>query len=110
MRKIISILLIIILISTLILPGISMAADLVSITFPDVNMYNEMVEELGDKIASKNDETKTIEMTQENIDSVTRLYLSGVNDLEITSIEGIEKFTNLTYLDLHVNNIENISV
>ena len=75
-------------------------------------MYNEMVEELGDKIASKNDETKTIEMTQENIDSVTRLDLSRVveSDLEITSIEGIEKFTNLTYLDLHVNNIENISV
>ena len=64
----------------------------VAIQFKDQNMYNAIVEVLGNKISSKNASTLTINMTQANIDSVTTLDLSGKN---ITKIDGIEKFTGL---------------
>lgn len=78
--------------------------DLVSITFNDVNMYNAMVNELGDKVTEKSD--KTIKMTQENIDKVTSIALE---EKEISDITGIKKFTKLESLNLGSNKIKDIT-
>ncbi len=106
MKKIISVFIVIVLMGMLILPNISIATDLISITFPDENLYNEITKELEDKIESKNDDTQTIQMTQENIDVVKKLNLYGK---EIKNISGLDVFKNLTELDLSENNIQDIT-
>lgn len=66
-----------------------------------------MKEALADKISSLDNTTKTITITQENIESVTNLYLQGRN---ITNIKGIEEFTNLTDLALNWNQISDADI
>ncbi len=82
------------------------AADTKTITFQDENMYNAIKEKLKDKISSYEDNTKTIKMTQENIDSITELDLQS---RRISDITGIENFTSLTNLYLNNNQISDIS-
>ncbi len=86
--------------------------DLVEITFEDENMYNAMVKALGNKVTDTEAETKTIKMTEENINSVTQLNLQyNISSKIIKNIAGIEKFTNLNCLRLDNNNIsDNISI
>ena len=79
--------------------------DLVEITFEDENMYNAMVEALGDKVKEQTEESKTIKMTQDDINEVTSLSLAGK---KINNISGIENFTSLTYLYLVNNQINDI--
>ena len=84
----------------------------VSITFEDEILYKKILEKLLHKIENYDDETMTIEMTQDNIDSITTLELdnNSINSTEkIRNINGIEKFTKLTHLDLAFNNISDIS-
>ncbi len=82
--------------------------ETVDITFEDVNMYNAVKEELSDKISSSVDETKTIKMTQENIDDVT--FINIFQQKNITSLKGIEKFKNLKTLWISGTQISDISV
>jgi len=84
----------------------------VSIIFEDEILYKKILEKVLHKIENYNDETMTIEMTQASIDSITTLELdnNSINSTEkIQSINGIEKFTKLTRLDLAFNNISDIS-
>lgn len=64
-------------------------------------MYNALVvdeyAELKGKYESKDDSNLTITMTEENLTGISRLNL---NDKSIKNISGIEKFTNLQFLDL----------
>ena len=80
--------------------------ELVSISFPDVNMYNAMLRSLASKITNKIDDTHTIKMTAENINSVTSLY---IYECDIENITGIENFPNIKVLDLAYNKIKDIS-
>ena len=94
------------------IPIQSIATDeIITIQCNDANFYNGLVEELGTKIQSKNDTEKTITMTKTNVESIAEIDLStpGVTNVEITDISGIEKFTNLTDLDLSSNSISDIS-
>ena len=94
------------------IPIQSIATDeIITIQCNDANLYNGLVEELGTKIQSKNDTEKTITMTKTNVESIAEIDLStpGVTNVEITDISGIEKFTNLTDLDLSSNSISDIS-
>ncbi len=91
------------------------AEDLVQIKFEDQNLYNEIIKakELEGKIAEQEPTTKTIKMTQTNIESVTNLNLFEANDdaqKEIKDITGIEHFNNLINLDMSYNNIKDISL
>ncbi len=82
------------------------------IEFKDNMMYEKVVSALGDKIFSSNPVNLSIQMTQEDIDSVEELNLQSFNGAEenvrISDISGIEKFTNLKKLYLYNNKIENI--
>lgn len=73
------------------------------IEFEDENLYNAVVEQLGNKVepSGKN----KILIKEKDLKGVTELKLAGKN---ISNISGIEKFTNLMQLDLSDNNISNI--
>lgn len=79
---------------------------MVTIKTEDKNLYSALIEELGTKIYKKNEIMKTIEVTEESIDAISRLDFSNKN---IEKIKGLEKFENLTELKLHDNKIEDIS-
>lgn len=51
------------------------AGETKDITFEDQNFYNAMKEKFSDKISSFNDETKTVTMTQENIEEIKSISL-----------------------------------
>ena len=77
------------------------------ITFKDDNLYSTITDKLADKIEVKNDQTKTIEMTVDNIASITSLSVAGK---QIVYLDGIENFTNLTDFVAHENQINDVSV
>ena len=81
--------------------------ELVSISFEDENMYNAMLNSLMKVITNKIDETHTVKMTQENINSVNELHLYNCN---IDSLAGIENFPNVTSLYISKNHIKDISM
>ena len=76
-----------------------------NITFNDINMYEAINSALGNKVSSKNEQTKTIEITQANIETITELKLTHAN---IVDISGIENFTYLTSLNFSYNQISDI--
>ena len=76
------------------------------IQFNDENLYNALVEQLEDKIIEKNDANKEITISNTDIETITKLDLSGKNIVDIT---GIEQFPNLIELQLYDNKIENIN-
>jgi len=75
-----------------------------TITFLDSNMYNKICEELKDKIIKKDDNEKSIVLS--DIETVTKLDL---NNSKISNIKGIENFTSLTELNISNNGIVDIS-
>ena len=106
MKKILktnSLILVLVVMFNMLFPVLSMATDAnVTVTFQDANLYNAIVTELGSKVASKDDSSKTVTITQGNLETVTTLTLYNKN---IENISGIEKFTYLTKLYLNVNKI-----
>lgn len=77
------------------------------VIFNDKNMYNAVIEQLGENaFAEKDDEKYTIKFGWKQLDSVTKLELNNNN---ITNIKGIEKFSQLTELNISNNNITDIS-
>ena len=86
------------------------ADTLVTIPFEEVNMCAAVVSSVdSDKIEENNcsDETDpNIIMTDSNIESITKLFLSSKN---ISNITGIEKFENLIHLQIMNNQISDIS-
>ena len=73
----------------------------------DENLYNKLVETIPkDYILSKDIDTKTINIKEDQISKITSLTLSGA---EIKNIEGIQILSYLTSLDISDNNITNIS-
>lgn len=107
MVKIQGILLIIVLILNMMFPLLSIATeDIVTITFEDENLYDTIMSELSNKIENHEDDKLTIQMTQENIDSVISLSLSD----NISNIEGIEYFSNLEsfYVSNYIGNDDDI--
>lgn len=112
--KILSIITILFILFPLVMPiTTSLAAsELVTIYFEDEVLYNKIVENLGAKITSKDSENLTIYITQDRIDGVTSLNLSGSSSStsdKITKLNGIEEFTNLTSLTLDYNTISDIT-
>ena len=88
-------------------PIISLATeDIITITFQDENLYNAIKTQLSSKIENNIDSTYTIQMTQDNLDSVTSL--SFVAD-GVTNISGIENFKNLQYLNFWNNYVEDFT-
>lgn len=83
------------------------ASSNISISFQDEKLYQAIIEILEDKVESNDDDTKTIEITEDNINQITKLELA---EKQITDISGIEKFTNLQELQIYSNSIEDISV
>ena len=86
--------------------------DTISITFNDKILYNKILDILLAKLDNYNDNTKTINLTQDEIETITILDLSNkkIDETEkIEDITGLEYFTNLTELDLGFNNISDIS-
>ena len=88
------------------------AEEIVTIQCNDVNFYNGLISNLGDKVQSKDDTNKTINMTKTNVESVTKITISGFykkDDEKIRDITGIDKLTSLTSLVLDYNKISDIS-
>ena len=75
------------------------------ITFEDVNMYDSVKTALSDRAFTSNDGTKTITMSTDIINSVDYIYLTGVK--QISSIKGIENFTNLSSFYFNYTGSEN---
>lgn len=96
--RVLSVLLVLLMfLSQIIIPTSNVIADdNVAIQFADQKMYEEMKIQLNTKMSSYDDAELKINMTQSQIDSVTRLEL--IND--ISDINGLEYFTNLTSLSL----------
>ena len=69
-------------------------------------MYNAMLNSLMQVITNKIDETHTVKMTQENINSVNELHLYNCN---IDSLAGIENFPNVTSLFIICSSLEVVS-
>lgn len=80
-------------------------ADNSTITFSDNNLYSSIKSALKDKIVSFDDEKKSIVMTDDARNSVSFLYLDNKN---ISSLDGIENFTNLSSLSIEHNHITQI--
>lgn len=110
MKKIIkinSLMVILVLIFNVLFPVLSIATeDSVTITFQDENLYNAILEQIGSKIESSDDSTYTINITQSNLETITRLNISNKH---IYNLDGIEKFTFINYLSLACNDITDVS-
>lgn len=76
-----------------------------TITFKEENMYNAIINTLGEKVVSKNDEKFEITIRIKDLEETTDL---NINDMQITNISGIENFTNLEILNMQNNNVEDI--
>lgn len=74
------------------------------IEFKDNNLYNAIVDALGDKIVEKGNNKIKIKNT--DLEKVTKLEL---NSKKISNVSGIEKFENLVILDLSYNDIVDIT-
>ena len=76
-----------------------------TITFKDKNLYKRILKEVGEKIQSKNDDTCSIVITKENLNSIKTLDINGYGDYNpsIVELSGLEKFSGLTNLDLSSN-------
>lgn len=79
--------------------------ELVTVQFVDNNLYTTIKEQLGSKIYSSKESTKSMVITQQNILSVKSLTLNEKNIVDLT---GLEKFTNLEILHLSSNNINSV--
>ena len=79
--------------------------ELTTIQFVDINLYQAIKAQVASKIASVNDNSKTITMTQSNLTSIRSLNLANKN---ITYLNGLDKFSNLVSLNLANNNISNL--
>lgn len=86
------------LISQILFPISSMATtgDNVSIKFEDKNLYEEIKLQLEDKVEASNDTTYTIQMSQEDINSIREIHIYHV----VTNLKGIEYFKNIEKLVL----------
>lgn len=80
-----------------------------TITFTDKNLYEAMKKQFKSKnIAyNENDTQQTIEVSIDDVASMTELNLQGVNDSKIADLTGLENFTNLTNLNLSGNAVTN---
>ena len=77
-----------------------------TITFKDENLYKRILTEVGEKIQSKNDDTRSIVITKENLYSIERLYInngSSKYNQPISNLSGLEKFSGLKNLELGIN-------
>ena len=113
--KIIQVILLVgILLMHVLLPTVNALAidECVNIKFEDENMYKYMKQLLNEDNVEMltNDETLTISMRQEDIDSVTSINIEGYGRSDkITDVTGIEKFRNLKYLSITLNKIKDIT-
>lgn len=115
--KRISIIVIAIILS-LILSGIIYADSLpkIDIVCEDINLYKKLVSELGyvtggGYIVSADQNTKTIQIFESSISSITELDLdltSSTDDQKIAKLTGLENFTSLQRLNLSGNKITSI--
>ena len=122
--KVNAILLMCVFLLSLVSPIISNAQETTTtITFKDEKIYELIAKQLKNKITSKDDSTYTITMTQSNLESVNEISL--INNIPVAisattkeaisikvekyNIEGIEKFINLTKLEIDKYDINSIN-
>lgn len=75
--------------------------------FEDENLYKAVVNEITGKVTfNQNDESKKITISSSEIKKVTSLKL---NNIYISNLAGLEKFTSLQELNLRNNKISDIS-
>lgn len=79
--------------------------ELRSISFNDSNLYYALKGKIGSSIISYNDETLTINMYNNSIESITELFLGNKG---ITDLKGIENFSKLKTLDIKGCRIKSI--
>lgn len=82
------------------------------ISFEDANLFNAIKACLNAKKINynvTNTETKTLEVSIDDINEITELDLSGNEDAKITNLAGLENFVNLTDLNLSGNAITSMS-
>ena len=80
--------------------------ETVDVKFDDLNLYTAIINRLSGSKIEKDDLNLSFTISKSNIDRITSLKL---NNSSITSLRGIEKFTNLRDLDISNNRIEDIS-
>lgn len=82
-----------------------------TITCEDINLYKALKNALEDYIVigSSDESTKSFSIPTQDIESITKLNLTGSNTNKITSIKGVENFTGLKELNLSANNITDIT-
>lgn len=80
--------------------------ELKDISFNDSNLYYELKEKIASSINSYNDETLTISIYSNILDTIKNLELSNRG---ITDISGLSNFNNLTTLDITGNKITDIT-
>lgn len=107
LKKIYSLVILLIVILNLLCPILSIATDeIVIIKFEDENLYNAIIEKIDDKIEGKNDNTYEISIKESNLETITYLNIKSKN---IMNIKGLSSFKNITSLNLNDNKIEDIS-
>ena len=77
-----------------------------TITFKDENLYKIILTEVGEKIQSKNDDTRSIVITKENLYSIETLYIryrSSKDNPPVSNLSGLEKFSGLNRLEVGIN-------
>lgn len=80
--------------------------ETIDVQFDDKNLYTAIVNRLSGSRMEKNELELSFTISKSNVESITSLKL---NNSGITSLRGIEKFTNLRELDISNNRIEDIS-
>ena len=84
--------------------------ELVTIQFKDEKFFNDVIEQLGNKVKSSDVNNLTIRMLPSDRDSVTSLSVYPIGLGSYTDITGIENFTNLETLRITgVSTITDIS-
>lgn len=82
-----------------------------TISFEDKNLYDAIKNKFSSsQIAyNENDVTQEIEVSLNDIEGITELNLEGTEDAKIVNLSGMEKFINLTNLNLSGNAITNMT-
>ncbi len=103
-RRVFAIVLLTIFILSSILPIVQVAAATTESITLESSLYSAIKQNLTEQNiqATYNDMQHTISISSDEIGKITRLTLSNSN---ITNISGLEKFSNVTYLDLSSNEL-----
>lgn len=86
--------------------------EIIKVDFEDKNLYNMIINQLGNQVLGKDDSRYIIDITKKDIEQIKELSLdaNNLNITEFCDIDGIQSFIGLEKLEFLNYKLDNITV